>query len=101
MHYRLNRMKVPTELMMLGDSTTASDNTLTFDGGSRSWRGMPFYYWTPQAATEDAGLHAAHAAKTNIVHFDGSARTYSPNELKASKLQITVVWDSTGHVNLL
>ena len=26
---------------------------------------------------------------------------YSPNELKASKLQITVVWDSTGHVNLL
>ena len=101
MHYRINRMRVPSELMLLGDSTTASDNTLTFDGGTMSWRGMPFYYWTPQGATESAALHAIHSSKTNVVRFDGSVRTYSPTELKASRMLITVVWDASGNVNLL
>ncbi len=102
LHYKLNRIKAPGKLIMLADSTTGEAGySVTFSGGSRPWRGLPFYYWVPGGDVESAAIQAIHSQRANVAYFDGSVVSRQPQELKDSPMKITKVWDVNGIVNLI
>lgn len=99
--YVTHRMKAPTKLPMMADSTTIQSGTIS---GSPSvpWSGAQFYNWTNAAnAVENCGLHALHLGSVNLSFFDGGVRNCKPGELKAGELKVKSCFDKNLAVVIL